>query len=249
MPTRVPRVTVGTSGWEYAHWRGPFYPTDLPKDRWLEHYVERFDTVELNNSFYRLPEGETFAGWRRRLPTCFMMAVKASRYLTHLKRLRDPVEPLERFWSRARLLADHLGPVLYQLPPRWHRNPERLGAFLEAVPKQRPQAIEFRDPSWYDPETLSLLDRAGVGICVHDMRGSAYRGPPVGPIAYLRFHGSAGRYQGSYPRQRLVAVAERLAQWAHDGLACWVFFNNDPEAHAVRDAMRLRNYLARRNVA
>jgi uncharacterized protein YecE (DUF72 family) len=249
VPTRVPRVRVGTSGWEYPHWRGRFYPRDLSKDRWLEHYVEHFDTLELNNSFYRLPEADTFTAWRRRLPTGFTMAVKASRYLTHLKRLRDPEEPLERFWSRARRLADHLGPVLYQLPPRWHRNPERLGAFLDVVPKRRPQAIEFRDPSWYHPETDSLLRRARVGICLHDMAGSAYAGPPVGPIAYLRFHGSTARYQGSYSSQRLAAVAERLTGWAHDGLACWVYFNNDPEAHAVRDAMRLRDYLARRNVA
>jgi uncharacterized protein YecE (DUF72 family) len=249
VPTRVPRVRVGTSGWEYQHWRGRFYPRDLSRDRWLEHYVEHFDTVELNNSFYRLPEADTFAAWRSRLPDGFTMAVKASRYLTHLKRLRDPEDPLERFWSRARRLADHLGPVLYQLPPRWNRNLERLGTFLDALPKRRPQAVEFRDPSWYHAETMSLLAGAGVGICMHDMSGSAYAGPPVGPIAYLRFHGSAARYQGSYSSQRLTAVADRLAGWARDGLACWVYFNNDPEAHAVRDAMRLRDYLARRNVA
>jgi uncharacterized protein YecE (DUF72 family) len=249
VPRGVPRVRVGTSGWEYPHWRGRFYPRELAKDRWLEHYVEHFDTVELNNSFYRLPDADTFAAWRRRLPAGFVMAVKASRYLTHLKRLRDPVEPLERFWSRAGHLADHLGPVLYQLPPRWHRNAQRLAAFLEAVPERRPQAVELRDPSWYHAETMSLLRDAGVGICLHDMSGSAYAGPPVGPIAYLRFHGSTGRYRGSYSSQQLVAVADRLAGWARDGLACWVYFNNDPEAHAVRDATRLRDYLARRNVA
>jgi uncharacterized protein YecE (DUF72 family) len=249
VPTGVPRLRVGTSGWEYRHWRGRFYPSDLAKDRWLEYYAEHFDTVELNNSFYRLPDGETFAAWRRRLPAGFAMAAKASRYLTHLKRLREPAEPLERFWSRARRLGEHLGPVLYQLPPRWHRNTERLAAFLEAVPQRQPQAIEFRDPSWYHPETLALLRTAGVGMCLHDMTGSAYDGPPVGPLAYLRFHGSSGHYQGSYPSQRLVAVADRLAEWAQDGRACWVYFNNDAQAHAVRDAMRLHDYLARRNVA
>jgi uncharacterized protein YecE (DUF72 family) len=149
----VPRVRVGTSGWEYRDWRGRFYPRDLPKDRWLEHYVQHFDTVELNTSFYRLPAAETFAAWRDRLPDGFAMAVKASRYLTHIKRLRDPDEPLERFWSRARRLGDRLGPVLYQLPPRWRRNAERLAEFLDAVPRGAPQAIEFRDPSWYDPDT------------------------------------------------------------------------------------------------
>jgi uncharacterized protein YecE (DUF72 family) len=245
----VPRVRVGTSGWEYRDWRGRFYPRDLPKDRWLEHYVEHFDTVELNNSFYRLPAGETFAAWRDRLPDGFAMAVKASRYLTHLKRLRDPDDPLERFWSRARRLGNRLGPVLYQLPPRWHRDPERLAAFLDAVPRRTPQAVEFRDPSWYHPDTEALLARAHVGLCLHDMPGSAHTEPPVGPIAYLRFHGGTGRYQGSYSSQRLTAVADRLASWAHDGLSCWVFFNNDPQAHAIRDALRLRDYLARRDVA
>jgi uncharacterized protein YecE (DUF72 family) len=249
VPKGVPRVRVGTSGWEYRHWRDRFYPTDLPKDRWLEHYAEQFDTVELNNSFYRLPDGDTFAAWRRRLPDGFTMAVKASRYLTHLKRLRDPADPLERFWSRARRLREQFGPVLYQLPPRWHRNAERLAVFLDALPQKHPQVMEFRDPSWYHDETLSLLRDAGVGICLHDMGGSAYKGPPVGRIAYLRFHGSSARYQGGYSSQQLVAVAERLARWAHDGVACWVYFNNDPEAHAVRDATRLREYLARRGVA
>jgi uncharacterized protein YecE (DUF72 family) len=249
VPKGVPRVRVGTSGWEYRHWRGRFYPTKLAKDRWLEHYAEHFDTVELNNSFYRLPDGATFAAWARRLPAGFVMAAKASRYLTHLKRLRDPAEPLERFWSHARRLGDHLGPVLYQLPPRWHRNLERLAGFLDAVPSGEAQAIEFRDSSWYHAETLSLLRDAGMGLCLHDMAGSAYAGPPVGPIAYLRFHGSAGRYHGSYSSQQLVAVADRLAGWARDGLACWVYFNNDPQAHAIRDAARLRDYLARRNVA
>jgi uncharacterized protein YecE (DUF72 family) len=249
VPGSVPRVRVGTSGWEYRHWKGRFYPTGLPKDRWLEHYVQHFDTVELNNSFYRLPAAETFTAWRDRLPDGFAMAVKASRYLTHLKRLRDPDEPLRRFWSRARRLDDHLGPVLYQLPPRWHRNPERLAEFLDAVPRDVPQAMEFRDSTWYHPTTEALLRAAGVGLCLHDMAGSACAGPPVGPIVYLRFHGTAGRYQGGYPTQRLVAIAERLAGWARDGLACWVYFNNDPEAHAVRDALRLREYLARRDVA
>ena len=240
------RVRIGTSGWEYRHWRGRFYPTDLPKDRWLEHYVGEFDTVELNNSFYRLPAGDTFAAWRDRVPHGFAMAVKASRYLTHLKRLRDPGEPLERFWSRARRLDDHLGPVLYQLPPRWHRNPERLADFLARVPADHPQAIEFRDPSWYHADIERLLQSARVALCLHDMAGSERDGRPIGPFVYQRFHGSSGRYAGEYSTQRLAAAADRIAEWASRGLACWVYFNNDPDAHAIRDAIRLRDYVARR---
>jgi uncharacterized protein YecE (DUF72 family) len=249
MPSRRPgRVLVGTSGWEYRHWRGRFYPADLPQDRWLEHYVAHFTTVELNNSFYRLPEGDTFAGWARRLPDGFVMGVKASRYLTHLKHLREPREPLRRFWTRARRLGSHLGPVLYQLPPRWRRDDERLRRFLDAIPGDQLQAIEFRDPDWYAPAVEALLEASGVALVLHDMSGSARQDRPVGPFIYVRFHGSGQRYGGAYPYQRLSAWARRLAEWAADGRDAYVYFNNDIEGHAVRDAGRLRSYLERRGV-
>jgi uncharacterized protein YecE (DUF72 family) len=242
------RVRVGCSGWQYRHWRGVFYPKDLPVDAWLDFYVDRFDTVELNNSFYRLPDAETFAAWHRRLPRGFVMAVKASRYLTHLKRLRDPEQPLDRFWSRAERLRAHLGPVLYQLPPRWNRNVERLAAFVDAAPRRRRQAFEFRDRSWYRAEVYDLLDRAGATLCLHDMPGSASRNQAVGPFVYVRFHGSGSRYGGRYPSQRLAAWADRLAEWARDGRPAYVYFNNDVGGHAVRDAERLRRLLERRGV-
>ena len=143
------RIRIGCSGWQYRHWRGDFYPRDLPQDRWLEYYAERFETVELNNSFYRLPDANVFAAWARRSPPGFVVAVKASRYLTHVTRLREPREPLDRLWNRAARLGAHLGPMLYQLPPRWKRNVERLAAFVEAAPRDRWQAVEVRDPDWY----------------------------------------------------------------------------------------------------
>ena len=240
------RVRVGTSGWEYRHWAGSFYPADLPRDRWLEFYAERFDTVELNNSFYRLPEAETFAGWRRRVPDGFSFAVKASRYLTHIRRLIEPAEPLERLWSRARHLGDRLGPVLYQLPPRWRPNHERLTAFLNAIPRGEPQAIEVRDRRWYGSRLNAELEEAGVALCLHDMAGSAPRPEPVGPFVYVRFHGSGARYGGRYSSQRLTAWAARMTEWSADGCAVWAYFNNDVGGHAVRDADRLRTMLARR---
>jgi uncharacterized protein YecE (DUF72 family) len=240
------RILIGTSGWEYRHWRGRFYPRDLPQDRWLEHYVANFATVELNNSFYRLPEAATFAAWARRLPPGFVMAVKASRYLTHLKRLSEPREPLDRLWSRARRLGSHLGPMLYQLPPRWHRNEGRLEAFLAAAPRRRRQAIEFRDPGWYAPSVERLLDRYGVALVLHDMAGSQRQDRPIGPFLYVRFHGAGARYAGAYPPQRFAAWAARLAEWAGAGRDAYVYFNNDAAANAVRDAARLREYLARR---
>ena len=233
-------IRIGTSGWEYDHWRGDFYPSDLPKDRWLEHYARTFGTVELNASFYRLPQRSTFVRWGARAPNGFTFSVKASRYLTHLKRLSEPDEPLQRFWSRATGLGDRLGPVLYQLPPRWKPNPERLAQFLERVPQERAQALEFRDARWYGSWLDALLGSAGVALCLHDMAGSSPEPRPVGPFVYLRLHGSGARYGGRYSDAALAAWAARLSDWADAGLPAWVYFNNDIGGHAPRDAVRLR---------
>jgi uncharacterized protein YecE (DUF72 family) len=242
-------IRIGTSGWEYAHWVGDFYPRDLARDRRLEFYSDHFDTVEVNNSFYRLPEADVFAAWARRVPETFAFAVKASRYLTHLRRLREPAEPLERLWSRALELGHHLGPMLYQLPPRWRPNHERLAAFLSAVPRGRAQAIEIRDRRWYGPVVSTMLADAGVALCIHDMPGSAPRPDVVGPIVYLRFHGSGVKYGGRYTAQRLTAWADRIAEWSALGRPVWAYFNNDIGGHAIRDAERLRSLVRRRTAA
>lgn len=239
-------IRIGTSGWEYDDWRGRFYPTDLARDRWLEFYADRFDSVELNATFYRLPGAETFAGWGRRVPAGFVYAVKASRYLTHIRRLREPSEPLERLWSRASRLGDHLGPVLYQLPPRWLPNLGRLEGFLRAVPADRPQALEIRDPRWYRDDVLAVLATSPVSLCLHDMPGSATRPQPSGSMAYVRFHGAGERYGGAYPPQRLRAWADRMIGWAEAGVPVWAFFNNDRDGHALVDAERLREMIRRR---
>jgi hypothetical protein len=143
-----PSIRIGCSGWQYQHWRGDFYPAELPQQQWLEYYAERFDTVEINNTFYRLPEAATFAAWGRRAPRGFLYAVKASRYLTHMKKLKDPGEPIARFFSRASRLRRSFGPVLYQLPPRWPMNLDRFRTFLRVLPRRRRHAVEFREPSW-----------------------------------------------------------------------------------------------------
>jgi uncharacterized protein YecE (DUF72 family) len=239
-------IRIGCSGWQYSHWRGRFYPADLPNERWLEHYAATFETVELNNSFYRLPEADTFAAWGRRAPDGFLFAVKASRYLTHLKRLREPREPLNRLWSRAERLGEHLGPMLYQLPPRWRPDLDRLGQFVAALPAGRRQAIEFRDASWYRPEVLAILEDGNVALCFHDMHGSATRPEPLGPFVYVRFHGAIGKYRGGYSAQKLSAWATRMVDWADAGRPVFAYFNNDAGANAVRDAARLRDMIARR---
>jgi uncharacterized protein YecE (DUF72 family) len=238
-------VRVGCSGWQYKHWRGDFYPDALPQTRWLEYYADRFDTVEINNSFYRLPEAATFVAWRKRVPKRFIYAVKASRYLTHMKKLKDPDDPLDLFFSRAKGLGPFLGPVLYQLPPRWPVNLERLLTFLQALPKRRRHAIEFREPSWYNDEVYALLRQYRVALCLHDMAGSASGAIEVGPFVYVRFHGPS-KYSGSYSDEALARWAEWLAPRAAAGVPVYAYFNNDVGGHAPRDAVRLRAAISRR---
>lgn len=241
-------IRIGTSGWEYPHWVGSFYPRDLARDRRLEFYADRFATVELNNSFYRLPAAEVFSRWAKRVPERFAFAVKASRYLTHVRRLREPDEPLQRLWSGADRLGNHLGPMLYQLPPRWRPNHDRLAAFLASVPEGRPQAIEIRDRRWYGSRLTGMLTDAGVAMCIHDMPESRSAPERVGPFVYVRFHGAGERYGGAYSTQRLTAWAGRMAAWSEQGSPVWAYFNNDIGGHAIRDADRLRSLLRRRGV-
>jgi uncharacterized protein YecE (DUF72 family) len=238
-------VRIGCSGWQYKHWRGDFYPADLPQSRWLEHYARRFETVEINNTFYRLPEAATFEAWRQRAPRRFLYAVKASRFLTHMKKLKDPEAPLELFFSRAQRLGRTFGPVLYQLPPRWPVNLERFEAFLKALPRRRLHAIEFREPSWYADEVLSLMARHRAALCLHDMRGSESGQRAVGPFVYVRFHGPQ-KYGGRYPDATITNWAEWLADRMKDGRRVFAYFNNDTGGHAPRDAVRLRDAIAAR---
>ena len=247
--TEVPRI--GCSGWNYKAWRGKFYPAEMPAKCWLRYYTSVFDTVEINNTFYRLPEERTFAGWRRQMPAGFVVAVKASRFLTHIKRLKDPVEPIHRLFSRAKALGPRLGPVLYQLPPNMFRNEvnvERLEIFLEALPRRINRrlvhhVIEFRHPSWYVDETYALLEKHGATMCLHDKRGSAIFEPYVGPIVYVRFHGTSGHYAGSYPDDRLATWACTLAERWRAGRAVYAYFNNDPDAVATENAQTLRRLI------
>ena len=246
--TRAPSpgrgVHVGCSGWTYQHWRGRFYPKDLPTSRWLEHYAAAFDCVETNGTFYRLPEAHTFADWAARTPPGFRLAVKASRFLTHMKRLTSPQEPLERLLSRAAGLGDKLGPILYQLPPDLQRNDDRLKQFVAALPRamrgqQLRHVIEFRHPSWYVAPIFDLLANHNVSLCLHDKRGSEVGAPAIGPVLYVRFHGRNGEYFGRYSERAVMQWADRIVA-AREGREVWVFFNNDPEAAAVADATLLR---------
>jgi uncharacterized protein YecE (DUF72 family) len=235
------RVRVGCSGWQYKHWRGDFYPAELPTSRWFAHYALTFDTVEINNTFYRLPEASTFAKWRDQAPSHFLYAVKASRFLTHMKKLKDPEEPIARFFDRSHRLEPHLGPILYQLPPRWPIDLPRFEHFLAALPRGYAHTIEFRDASWYDERVYELLRRHEVALCLHDMQGSATGKLIVGPFVYVRFHFGTTKYGGRYPDERLDDWAGWLASRALEGLNVFAYFNNDTGGHAPRDAVRLRH--------
>ena len=234
--THAATFRVGCSGWQYKHWKGDFYPADLPQREWLDYYARHFDTVEVNNSFYRLPPEGVFENWRSRTPRAFVFAVKASRFLTHMKKLTDPEEPIERLFSRALELRGKLGPVLYQLPRQMRKNIERLGGFLALLPPRVKHAIEFRDPSWYDDDVMRLLRRYHVALCLHDMVGSAAPRLVTARFTYVRFHGATRRYDGGYPQPVLEGWAEWLAA---SGRPAFVYFNNDIGGHAPRDAAKL----------
>lgn len=239
---------IGCSGWHYQSWKGSIYPATLPASSWLRAYATRFATVELNNSFYRLPAPETFAAWRRQVPRGFLFAVKASRFLTHIKRLRDPEEPLQRLFTHARPLAAALGPVLYQIPPRWFPDPARLETFLAALPERVSPAsrrrlhhvLEMRDPRGYQPWVIDLLRQYGVSLCVHDMEGLESPLLMVGPVVYARFHGYGAKYGGSYPDEVLDEWAEWFRRALGAGRDVYAYFNNDLNGYAVYDAERLR---------
>ena len=239
------RAWIGCSGWQYKHWRGNFYDVEIPSSRWLEHYASVFDTVEINNSFYRLPEADTFAKWASRVPQRFVFAVKASRFLTHMKKLKDPEEPVERLFSRMRSLGRRLGPVLYQLPTGWKSDIDRLEQFLQVLPRAR-HVIEFREPSWYRDDVYALLKRYRVSLCLHDMRGSESGRIRIGPIVYVRFHGSSGRYHGGYTADTLRSWADWLHGQLDGGTDVYAYFNNDVGGHAPRDALTLRGLLGLR---
>jgi uncharacterized protein YecE (DUF72 family) len=236
-------IYIGTSGWHYDHWKGPFYPPDLADGALLEHYAGIFDTAEINNSFYRLPEKGTLARWKDAVPEDFVFSVKASRYLTHMKKLKDPREPLARLLDRTSTLGDKLGPVLFQLPPRWRANPERLAGLLEILPEGRRYAFEFRDPDWFDAKIYGLLREHGSSFCVYDLAGETSPREITADYVYVRLHGPGGPYQGRYGAERLVGWAEAISAWRKQGLDVYCYFDNDQAGYAAEDALGLRRML------
>jgi uncharacterized protein YecE (DUF72 family) len=234
---------VGCSGWSYEHWKGPFYPEDLPRKKWFSFYAQTFDTVEINNTFYNLPAEKTFQSWADKAGPDFVYSVKANRYITHVKRLKDVEEALPRFLERARLLERHLGPVLYQLPPNWRCDIRRLDAFLRQLPDDLIHVFEFRDQRWLNENVFALLKEKGASLCVHDMGDMRVPRMAIGQVAYVRFHGHAGKYAGKYPEQSLRPWADWLKSEADRKRDIYAYFNNDESAYAIQDALTLRRKL------
>lgn len=237
--TNLRRYLVGTSGFVYPHWKGLFYPPGLPQRQWFDHYARSFNTAELNNPFYRLPSEAAFQAWRRRAPPGFVYAVKASRFITHMKKLRGVADAVALFVSRARLLGPALGPILYQLPPNLRRHDDLLEEFLALLPPDLRQVMEFRHSSWFAPQVFDILRKHRIGFCVFDMHDLPCPVEVTADFAYFRFHGPAGLYGGSYSEEALGDWAAQMAGLGAEVKTAYAYFNNDAEAHAVANAQTL----------
>ncbi|HEX5410298.1 MAG TPA: DUF72 domain-containing protein [Terriglobia bacterium] len=241
------KIHIGTSGWHYSHWRGPFYPEDMPDDKMLDYYAQHLQTVEINNSFYRLPSGQTFKSWCDQTPSGFIFAVKASRYITHMKKLKDPESASQKFFAHAEALKKKIGPILFQLPPSWHINVDRLQSFLEALPGGHRYAFEFRDPTWFSAEVTELLKRHDAALCVYDLAGQQSPKDLTARFAYLRLHGPAQqKYSGRYTRPQLQKWLDLSTEWLqHGARQVFVYFDNDQSGYAALNAIELQEMAAR----
>ena len=238
------KLRIGTSGWHYDHWQGPFYPTDLPGEHWLDWYSQRLSSVEINNSFYQLPKAETIQNWRKSTPEDFIFSVKASRYITHMKKLSDPHKPLKKFLNRANHLEEKLGPILFQLPPNWHINPPRLAEFLKALPDHGYRFVfEFRDTTWFDSQVLDLLSEHNAAFCIYDLAGHLSPRKVTTDWIYVRLHGPGEAYQGKYDVQTLAGWAGAFSSWLREGKVIFCYFDNDMKAFAVDNALELNSML------
>jgi uncharacterized protein YecE (DUF72 family) len=241
----VSEVRIGCSGWNYAHWRELVYPKGLPPKRWLEHYATLFDTVEINNTFYRLPNVSAVQGWVDQSPPGFLFAVKMSRYITHIRRLTDLEGGLQRFYERIEPLArsPKMGPVLWQLPPTFKRDDERLAGALEALPRGR-HCFEFREPSWYVEEVYDLLRRRGVAVVIPDSPRYPFRQIELTTDwTFVRFHSGTRGRRGNYSDREIAEWAERIGGWRDAGIDVYAYYNNDWEAFAVKNGLRLKELL------
>ncbi|MBV8808839.1 MAG: DUF72 domain-containing protein [Acidobacteriaceae bacterium] len=234
-------IRIGTSGWHYKHWIGPFYPEKTPASKMLAYYQQQFNTVEVNNSFYHLPKQASLECWRDSTPADFVFAAKGSRFLTHMKKLKDAEQGLQRFLEAIETLRQKLGPILFQLPPQWDVDFERLNTFLRLLPKHHRYSFEFRNATWHIPHIYGLLREHNAAYCAFHLAGEHSPVEITADFAYVRLHGPGGKYQGSYSERALADWSERISKWKRDLKAVYVYFDNDQAGYAAQDALRLKS--------
>jgi len=236
------KIYLGTSGWSYKHWRGTFYPTGLKAKDEFDYYLEYFDSVEINNSFYKLPSAGTFDNWYNAAPDDFVYVVKASRFITHAKKLRDPQQSSNLFFDRVIHLREKLGAILFQLPPMFKANVERLDEFLGQLPKGMRYVFEFRNTDWYNPEVYNVLRKHNTAFCIYDLAGHQSPMTVTADFVYWRLHGPGEKYQGSYSDDALTEIAKTCKNWLKNK-DVFVYFDNDEKGFAAFNAIRLKELI------
>lgn len=234
------RILIGTSGWHYKHWMNTFYPAGVKAKDFTRYYLNFFSSVEINNSFYRLPTAQTFAGWRAAVPPDFVFAVKASRYITHMKKLTDPQQSIASFFENVAALEEKLGPILFQLPPGLGVSMQKLENFLSALPLHYRYTFEFRHQSWYQDEVLALLQPYNIAFCIYELAGHLSPMAVTADFVYVRLHGPGDKYQGSYSEETLGEWASRCLEWQQQGKDVYIYFDNDQLGYAAFNARRLQ---------
>ncbi len=233
------KIHIGTSGWNYKHWKGNFYPEELPQKKWLEFYNNKLSTVEINNSFYKLPSKETFKKWAEGVPNDFIFSVKASRYITHMKKLKDPEESNKKLFDNMKGLGKKLGPILFQLPPHWGFNKERFEEFLKSLSKKYKYTFEFREQSWWNNETLDLLKKYNAAFCIFELGDLISPKEVTADFIYIRLHGPGNKYRGSYNENTLSYWKGRFTGWSENVKEIYCYFDNDDSGFAVQNAITL----------
>ncbi|HBP86327.1 MAG TPA: DUF72 domain-containing protein, partial [Nitrospiraceae bacterium] len=235
----IGRIYIGTSGWHYPHWVGPFYPLRMGSEKFLPYYARHLSTVEINNTFYHLPTPHTLREWEKQTPKNFLFTCKGSRFITHMKKLKEPEQSTERFFEIVRVLGNKLGPVLFQLPPRWRMNALRLEEFLKALPKPFRYAFEFRDKSWFAQPVYDLLTRYNAAFCLYHLAGRWAPEILTTDFVYIRLHGPGNAYQGKYSAQTLRLLADKCHTWGQSGKDVYCYFDNDEDGYAPINALAL----------
>lgn len=233
-------IYIGTSGWHYPHWIGPFYPPGMPTKEFLSYYAQHLTTVEINNTFYHLPTVSTLENWLEQTPKDFLFSCKSSRFITHMKKLKDPKPSIKRFFETVNILKEKLGPILFQLPPHWKINASRLEEFLKALPKDFSYAFEFRDESWFDERIYHLLTANNAAFCLYNLAGKWSPEIVTANFAYIRLHGPQGPYQGQYDRPMIRTWANKCQKWAQSGKDVYCYFDNDENGYAPINALALQ---------